>query len=75
MDRATVERLADEDRQERPREWEAWVSAPTPMHLAVLLIAAVYARRTLPPGIETPVEAEAWACGFARQLRCRVCSV
>jgi len=36
---------------------------------------AVYARRALPSEIETPVEAEAWACTFARQHRCRVCLV
>jgi hypothetical protein len=75
MDRATVERLADEDRQERLREWEAWVSAPTPMHLVVRLMAAVYARRELPAEVTTQEQAEAWACTFARQHRCRVCLV
>jgi hypothetical protein len=75
IDWPTVERLAQADHQERLREWEAWVGAPTPMHLVVRLMAAVYTRTPLPPEVMTPDEAEAWACEFARQHRCRVCLV
>jgi hypothetical protein len=75
MDRATVERLADEDRQERLREWESWVSAPTAMHLVVRLMAAVYATSELPTEVTTQEQAETWACTFARQHRFRVCLV
>jgi hypothetical protein len=75
LDWPTVERLAEEDRQERLRAWERWVSEPVPMYMVVRLMAAVYTKHTLPCGIETPVEAEAWACSFARQHRFRVCLV
>src|SRR6516162_3460350 len=71
----TVERLADEDHQESLRAWEAWVNEQVPMYLVIRLMAAVYARQTLPSEIETTVEAEAWASTFARQHRCRVCLV
>jgi hypothetical protein len=67
-----VERLAEEDRQERLREWEAWVNEPVPMCLVVRLMAGVYARQGLPAEVTTPEKAEAWACTFARQHRCRV---
>jgi hypothetical protein len=75
LDWTTVERLADEDRQKRLREWERWASEPVPMYLVIRLMAAVYARQTLPSEIETAVEAEAWACDIARRRRCRVCLV
>jgi hypothetical protein len=75
IDWPTIERLAQADRQERLREWEAWVNEPVPMQLIVRLMAAVYARRTAPSEIETPVDAEVWACNFARQHRCQVCLV
>ena len=75
LDWTTVERLADEDRQERLRAWEAWVNEPVSMFLVVRLMAAVYARRGLPAEVTTPEKAEAWACTFARQHRCRVCLV
>jgi hypothetical protein len=45
------------------------------MYLVIRLMAAVYARQTLPSEIETADEAEAWACTFARQHRCCVCLV
>jgi hypothetical protein len=72
---AMVERLAEEDRQERLREWEAWVNEPVPMCLVIRLMAAVYARRALPAEVTAQEEAEVWACDFARQHRCRVCLV
>jgi transcriptional regulator with XRE-family HTH domain len=75
IDWPTVERLAEEDRQERLRAWEACVSEPTPMQLVVRLMAAIYVRKSLPVEITTPEQAESWACGFARQHRCRVCLV
>jgi hypothetical protein len=70
-----VERLADEDRQERLREWERWASEPVPMYLVIRLMAAVYARQGLPAEVTTPEKAEAWASTFARQHRCCVCLV
>ena len=69
----TVERLAEEDRLDRLHEWERWVSEPVPMQLVVRLMAAVYVRKGLPAEVTTPGDAEAWACNFARQHRCRVC--
>jgi hypothetical protein len=75
LDWTLVERLAEEDRRERLRAWEAWVNEPTPMHLVVRLMAAVYARRELPAEVTTQEQAETWACTFARQHRCQVCLV
>jgi hypothetical protein len=75
LDWTTVERLAEEDRQERLREWERWVSEPVPMYLVVRLMAAIYVRKGLPAEVTTPEQAEAWACGFAHRHRCRVCLV
>ncbi len=43
--------------------------------MPMCLMAAVYARKALPEGIKTPVEAESWACGFAREHRWRACLV
>jgi hypothetical protein len=75
LDRADVERLAYEDRQERLRAWEAWASEPVSMCLVIRLMAAVYVRKGLPAEVTTTEEAEAWACNFARQHRCRACLV
>jgi hypothetical protein len=41
LDWTLVERLAEEDRREGLREWEAWVNEPLPMYLVVRLMAAV----------------------------------
>jgi hypothetical protein len=75
LDLMLVERLAKEDRQERLRAWEPWVSEPTPMHMVVRLMAAIYVRKSLPAEITTQEQAQAWACTFARLHRCRVCLV
>jgi transcriptional regulator with XRE-family HTH domain len=73
IDLSTVEDLLEEDRQERLREWEAWVSQPVPMRLIVRLTAAVYGTVALPEGVTTPGQAEAFARAYARQHRRRVC--
>jgi hypothetical protein len=75
LDWAIVERLIEDDNNERLRAWEQWASEPVPMCLIVRLMAAVYVRRALPTEITMPDDAEAWACGFARQHRWRVCLV
>jgi len=74
LDWMTVEQLAEDDRRERLREWEAWASEPVPMQLVVRLMAAVYSRNVIPADI-TALEAEALACQFAREHRMRVCLV
>jgi hypothetical protein len=75
LDRTTLERLAEQDRKDRLREWERWVSEPVPMQMVVRLMAAIYVRMGLPAEVTTPEQAEAWACGFAHRHRCRVCLV
>lgn len=75
LDWDTVERLAEADHLERLREWERWVNEPVPMCLVVRMMAAVYARHTLPVEITNVEEAEAWACEFARKHCCRVCLI
>jgi hypothetical protein len=75
VDWMVVERLAQEDHLERPLEWQAWANEPTPMCLVVRMMAAVYAKHALPVEIMTVEAAEAWACEFAREHRCRICLV
>jgi len=75
LDWMTVESLAEEDRQQRLCEWEAWVNEPVPMELIVRVMAAVYARHSLPAEVTTPEQAEAWACEFARDQRRQVCLI
>jgi hypothetical protein len=75
LDWMAVERLAEDERRERLLAWEAWVSQPVSIQLVVRMMAAVYARKVPPAEVTTPVEAEAWACEFARQHGCRVCLV
>lgn len=75
IDWGIVEELADKDRQERLREWEAWADEPIPMYMIVRYLAAVYGRKSLPDEIRTPDEAERYACGYAREHRWRVCLV
>ena len=41
MDWQIIEELAEEDRQERLRAWEAWANEPVPMRVVVRLMAAV----------------------------------
>lgn len=72
---ATLERLAEENGLDRLRKWEGWASEPVPIQRVIRLMSAVSTKKTLPSVIETPVEAEAWACEFARQHRCRECLV
>jgi transcriptional regulator with XRE-family HTH domain len=73
IDLPTVEGLLERDGQERLREWEEWVSQPVPIQLVVRYMPAVYGRVTLPEGITTPEQAEAFAREYARQHRRQVC--
>jgi len=75
LDWLTVERLMEQDYQERLHEWERWANEPVPMCLVVRLMAAVYVRKVLPEAVTTPEQAEAWACEFARLHRWRVCLI
>jgi transcriptional regulator with XRE-family HTH domain len=69
IDLATVEGLLEEDRQERLREWEAWVNEPVPMRLIVRYMPAVYGRVALPEGVTTPEQAEWYACAYGPPAR------
>jgi hypothetical protein len=73
IDRATVESLIQQDRQEYLRAWEEWVNAPVPMRLIVKYLPAVYGTTELPEGVTTPEEAERFACEYARRHRRPVC--
>lgn len=73
IDFDTVQRLIDEDRQERQREWEEWVSQPVPMELIAKIIPAVYARVPLPETVTTPEQGEVFACQYAKEHRRQVC--
>jgi len=75
IDLEQIEQLAEQDRQERLRAWESWVSQPVAMQLIVRLMPAVYARKPLPEEINTHEEAEAFACEYARENHFRVCLV
>jgi hypothetical protein len=73
IDLQTVEALIEQDRQEHLRAWEAWVSEPVPMRLIVKYLPAVYGTVPLPQEIRTPEQAEAFACGYAKQHGQKVC--
>jgi transcriptional regulator with XRE-family HTH domain len=73
IDLAIVEGMLERDRQERPREWEAWVNEPVPIQLVARYMPAVYGRVALPEGVTTPEQAEAFARAYARQHGRRVC--
>lgn len=75
IDWATVEELAEQDRQEHVDAWNKWADEPVSMRLVIKWIPAVYSERLLPEEITTPEEAEAFACGQARQLKKQVCLV
>jgi len=72
---ATVEELAEQDRQEHIEAWNKWADKPVPMRLVIKWIPAVYSERLLPEEITTPEEAEGYACDQARQLKKYVCLV
>lgn len=73
IDLAQIEELAEQDRQERIRQWEAWVNEPVPIHIIVRLRATVYASKPLPPDVFTHEQAETFACDYAQKHRLRVC--
>jgi hypothetical protein len=73
IDLQTVEALIAQDRREHLRAWEKWVSEPVPMRLIVRYMSAVYGTVPLPLGITTHEQAEAFACGYAKQHRHSAC--
>src|SRR5262249_14648590 len=75
IDFSTVERLIEEDRLDRLREWEEWVSQPAPMSLVVKYMPAVYGTVQLPEELTTMAQAERWACDYARVHHWQVCLV
>jgi transcriptional regulator with XRE-family HTH domain len=75
IDWATVQELAEQDRQEHIEEWNKWADEPVPMRLIIKWIPAVYSERLLPVEITTPEEAEAFACDQARHFKKQTCLV
>ena len=63
--------LVEHFRQQRLQE----ASEQFRPYLVVRYMACVYARHSLPDGIETAADAEEYACDYARQHRWRVCLV
>ena len=75
IDWATVDVLAEQDRQEHVEAWSKWADEPVPMRLIIKWMPAVYSERMLPVEITTSEEAEAFACDQARQLKRQTCLV
>jgi transcriptional regulator with XRE-family HTH domain len=75
IDWATVEELAQQDRQEHIEAWTRWADEPVPMRLVVRLMATIYSNCSLPEEISTPEEAEKYACALARLRKMRICLV
>jgi hypothetical protein len=75
IDRATIERLVEQDRREFFEEWLAWVNVPIQPYLVIRLIPAVYSKRAVPSRITSLDEAEAWASSVAVECRRRCCLV
>jgi transcriptional regulator with XRE-family HTH domain len=70
-----VERLLDEDRQERLQAFEQWVRVPVPMRLVVRLMPGVYCNKAVPSEITTAEDAQKWACDWAYKHHKQVCLV
>ena len=75
IDWATVEELAQRDRQEHVEAWTKWADEPVPMKMIVRIMATIYSTCPIPEEITTHEEAERYACAVARLRHMRVCLV
>jgi len=75
IDAATIEQLVEQDRREFFESWLKWANVPIQPYLVVRLMAAVYSRLAVPPGITTMDEAEAWASEVAAERKMKACLV
>lgn len=75
IDRATIQKLAEQDHQEFFDAWLKWVSEPIQPSLSIRLMPAFYSRRSLPPEITTMEQAEVWAAEVAKETGKLCCLV
>ena len=75
IDWATVEKLAQEDRQDHIQAWNKWANEPVPMKMVIRVMATIYSTCPIPEEITTHEEAEKHACAVARLRKMRVCLV
>jgi hypothetical protein len=75
IDWSTVEKLAQQDRQDHIEAWTKWADEPVPMKMVVRLMATVYSHCRIPEEITTPKEAEKYASAMARLRKMRICLV
>jgi hypothetical protein len=69
IDLPTVKNLIEQDRQ----EWEKWANEPVPMCLFVKYLPAFYGTIKVPDDVNTPEQAEKYACDYARQHKLQMC--
>jgi hypothetical protein len=72
IEAATAQQLAEKDRQEYLKDWEAWVSETVPIQVVMRFMPAIYSQVSLPPGVTTADEAVAFGQDVARLRRRRV---
>jgi len=72
IDPSIVLDLAEKDRQEFVREWEAWADQPVAMEAVIRVMAAVYSTHTMPEEVKTQDEAEAYCSDLAKRLHKKV---
>jgi len=75
IDDATIDAFIEQDRRDFERQWNEWADQPIRPHLIIRPLAAVYARKELPDGMQTVDEAESIAAEFAREHHKKVCLV
>ena len=74
-DKAVVQRLIDQDRQERVEKWNRWADEPIVPYFVIRMMSAVYSAKSLPVTIKTLEEAEAFASARAKEIHKRCCLV
>jgi len=73
LDPARLAQLSIKDHREKTEIWERQIEKPTFFRLTVRAIPGFYIEKRLPSNVETPEEAEAWACQFAECHYLKVC--
>ena len=75
IDKQTLDRLIEQDRQECLAEWEAWSSTLIRKYIVIRLMSAFYTSIDLPVGITQLTDAETFTANVARQRKKRCCLV
>jgi hypothetical protein len=72
LDRAYIDQLIKEDKDQQRREFEEWVNNPIDWHLIIRWMPAVYGEREIPGYIKTEDEAIEYARSVDREYKSMV---